>query len=170
MEEVQALKQHSVGVAFRMCMTTRLTCAEVDIANRAEAVRLAVHLLAGGDPDEMPDKWRSPGFVFPPGPASEFGHCTQGITNATLAGGELTEALRCHQFLGKEGNAGLMLITTQDKKGAKKQSLKVPEWFDVMLAGAPCLSIMLARAPGIIQSQVRSDSGKPPCWWVYEGQ
>lgn len=128
--------------------------AAIDIANRSEAVRVAVHLLAGGDPGNMPSTWRSAGHVWPPGPAAEFGHCLQGIARANH-GQDMTDALRSHEFLGKESQVGLVLVPNTDKQGRGKAAMKLPDAFDVMVAGAPCLNLMLARAASTLQSQVR---------------
>ena len=128
--------------------------AAIDIANRSEAVKVAVHLLAGGDPGNMPSTWRSAGHVWPPGPAAEFGNCLQGIARANHDHEATKDAVKAHEFLGKDSQVGLVLVTSTDKQGRVRPSLKVPDVFDVMVAGAPCLSLMLARAASTLQSQV----------------
>lgn len=131
-----------------------MLCAAIDIANRSEAVRLAVHLLSGGEPDDMPSTWQSVGHVWPPGPAAEFGNCLQGIARAHHAPETTSDALRAHEFLGKDSQVGLVLVTATDKQGRGKLSLKVPDVFDVMVAGAPSLSMMLTRAASTLRTQV----------------
>lgn len=125
-------------------------CAAQDINNKAEAVRLAVHLLSGGDLHNLPKTWTSESHVWPPGPAAEYGNCLQGIAKG--AQGDPEEAIKVHSFLGKETDMGLCL---GKPKKAGGYSLRVPDAFDIMLAGVPCITIMLDRVPSVIRLVAR---------------
>lgn len=129
--------------------------ATVDLKSRADAVRLAVHLLAGGDPAHLPDNWRSASITFPPGPASEYGHCYQGIANAISADSADPVGRRCNLFLGREKGVGLVLNPILDKHSNTRLHATVPLSFDMMMAGVPCLAIILTTTPHIIKTQVR---------------
>lgn len=98
----------------------------------------------------MPSKWRSPSYVFPACPASEFAHCNRSIAEAVNKKPELnTPAAQCQQFIGQIAKVGLKAV------GRNKTTLAVPEWFDVIIAGVPCLTIMLTKSQHLIKAVVR---------------
>lgn len=143
-------KNTNANVTF----TTTPLYAAMQIANRAEAVRLAVHLLSGGDVNNLPETWKSESHVWPPGPAAEYGNCLQGIAKA--AQGHLDEGMQVHAFMGKESDVGLCVVPTRSKGGKPKYNLRVPDVLDIMLAGVPAMTVMLARVPSVIRLVVRA--------------
>lgn len=125
-----------------------------EASNRVEVLRLAILLLSGMDPAELPKEWKSPEYVFPPGPAAEFGHCEGAIFNAMQREEHITEAMKCHAFMATPYKVGLTVSNPDENNSKRKSALKIRDSFDVIVAGAPCVHIMLAKAPNLFETQV----------------
>lgn len=135
-------------------MITASVCAEMTIANRVEAVRVAVHALTGGDAHDLPESWKDPRHVWPPSPAAVFGHCLEGIRRSHDSEAA-SDRLHCHEFMAEHGKAVGLLLRSSGKDGHAREVMMVPDVVDVMLAGVPTLRVMLAKAPGVVTTMVR---------------
>lgn len=112
-----------------------------------------MHALTGGQAHDLPESWMEPRHVWPPSPASVFGHCLEGIRRSTDSDAELYRS-HCHEFMATHGKTvGLGLRTSKD--GNTREVMQVPDVLDVMLAGVPTLRVMLAKAPGVVSTMVR---------------
>lgn len=116
---------------------------------------MAVHLLAGGAGDDLPDKWHeATDSLGPPGPAAEFAHCPAGLrqSRAGLPDAGSTEArwMQFHTTMAMHHNFGI----SGTSYSATGSSLKVSEWTIQAMAAAPCLGHLLHAVPRTLSTVV----------------
>jgi len=121
-------------------------------------VRLAVHLLNGGSPEEMPARWREADFLGPAGPATEYGHCRLALARRPVPErGSAEDAwLRFHETLAHQHSIGVDQIQKKNGKGEKGDMLKIPEFSLQAFAGTPVVGIMMKRCPRLFATVVRT--------------
>ena len=131
--------------------------AVITLHSRVDAVRLAVHLLNGGSPEEMPARWREADFLGPPGPATEYGHCRIALARRPVPPrGSAEEAwLRFHETLAHQHSIGVDHIQKKNGKGEKGDMMKILEFTLQAFAGTPIVGIMMKRTPRAFATVVR---------------
>lgn len=108
-------------------------------------MRLAVHCLGGGQPDDLPENWKAHDYLGPPGPAAEYAHCADAIgkTNAGDPGTPQEAWRQFHREVSSNHNVGLELYDKKKRGGSKVKHIRLSEWAVQAMAGTPCVALML---------------------------
>lgn len=105
----------------------------------------------------MPESWRTPAYLSPPGPAAEYGHSMLGIGRSPLPPPTSVEAawLQFHQCIAHQHSIG---VDTFSKKSSRRahdvEMMRIPEITLQAFAGTPVVGIMMKRTPRVFSTVV----------------
>lgn len=132
-------------------------------------MRVVCHMLAGGNPADLPPDINKADYIGPPGPAAEFAHDPRAIAKGDRwqegVGYNEEGPYAFHKQMCQLHNIGIE--TTSGNRSSetrtRNDAQRVSEWSLQAMAGAPVMALMLERTPKLLTGLVRCLMTPLPC-------